>query len=142
MGPRGTNQKESAQPLCVPGAKALLVDEDPGDLQYYFNLLEGYEYRVRACNSYQEGVRCLGHEVFDFVMLSQGTPNFEGSCVLKHATEIDRHLPVLIVARHLDMGCYLEAMQLGAVDYLVEPLTVTEIGRVLKNHPPIQSIAA
>ncbi len=142
MRPRGTNQKESTQPLRVPRAKALLVHEDPGDLQYYFNMFEGYGYRVRACNSYQEAVRCLADEVFDFVMVSQGTPNFEGSCVLKRATETNRSLPVLVVARCLDMGCYLEAMQLGAVDYLVEPLTVLEIGRVLENHPRVQSIAA
>ncbi len=141
MRPRGTNQEESAQPLRVPKAKALLVDEDFGDLQYYFNILQGYGYRVRACNSYQEGVRCLADEVFDFVMVSQGTLSFEGSCVLKRATEINRSLPVLVVARCLDMGCYLDAMQLGAVDYLVEPLTVLEIGRVLEKHPPVQSIA-
>jgi DNA-binding NtrC family response regulator len=107
------------------------VHEDPGDLQDYFKMFEGYGYRVRACNSYEEGVRCLADEVFDFVMVSQGTPNFEGSCVLKRATETNRGLPVLVVARCLDMGCYLEAMQLGAVDYLVEPLTMSEIGRVL-----------
>ena len=71
-------------------------------------------------------------------MVSQGTPNFEGSRVLKRAAEINRSLPVLVVARFPDMGCYLEAMQLGAVDYLVEPLTVSELGRVLENHPPVQ----
>jgi DNA-binding NtrC family response regulator len=81
----------------------------------------------------------LAGEVFDFVMVSQGTPNFEGSCVLKRATEINRSLPVLVVARSLDMGCYLEAMQLGAVDYLLEPLTPSDIGRVLENFRPCQS---
>jgi len=142
MGPRGTDQKKSAQPPCVPRGEALLVGEDPRDLQYYADILDGYGYRVRACNSYQEGARCLAEEVFDFVIVSQGSPHFEGSCVLKRATEINRSLPVLVVARCLDMGCYLEAMQLGAVDYLVEPLTLSEIGRVLENHPPIQSLAA
>jgi FixJ family two-component response regulator len=75
-------------------------------------------------------------------MVSQGTPNFEGSCVVKRATEINRSLPVLVVARCVDMGCYLEAMQLGAVDYLVEPLTVLEVVRVLENHPSVQGVAA
>jgi len=113
MGLRGMHQKESTQPRCAPSAKALLVDEDAGDLQYYFNILEGYGCQVRVCNSYQEGVRCLADEVFEFVMVSQGTPNFEGSCVLKRAAQVNRRLPVLVVARCLDMGCYLEAMQLG-----------------------------
>ena len=142
MRTKGTDQKESAEPLDVPTGKALLVDEHPEDLQYYSNILEAYGYWVRACNSYQEGVRCLGDEVFDFVIVSQGTPKFEGSCVLERAIEVSRGLPVLVVARCLDMSCYLEAMQLGAVDYLVEPLTVWEIRRVLESHPPSRSIAA
>ena len=142
MRPRGVNRDQRGQPHTAWRGKALLVAEDPEDLQYCFNILEEYGYRVRRCDSYQEGVRCLADEVFDFVMVSQGTPNFEGSCVLKRATENNRSLPVLVVARCLDMGCYLEAMQLGAVDYLVEPLTVSEIGRVLENHPPFKSMAA
>jgi DNA-binding NtrC family response regulator len=130
----------SPQARGVPRGKALLVNEHPEDLQYYFNILEAYGYRVRACNSYQEGIRCLEDEVFDFVIVGQGTPKFEGSCVLERTTEINRSLSALVVARCLDMGCYLEAMQLGAVDYLVEPLTVWEIGRVLTNHPPSRSL--
>jgi DNA-binding NtrC family response regulator len=133
---------EGAEPRSVPAkGKALLVDEYPEDLQYYFNILDAHGYRVKACSSYQEGVRCLGDEVFDFVVVSQGTPKFEGSCVLERATEANRGLPVLVVARCLDMGCYLEAMQLGAVDYLVEPLTVWEVSRVLENHPTKRSMA-
>ena len=142
METKGTDQKGSAQPFRIPRGKALLVDEYPEDLQDYFNVLQGYGYRVRACHSYQEGVRCLGDEVFDFVIVSQGTPKFEGSRILQRATELNRSLPVLVIARCLDMGCYLEAMQLGAVDYLIEPLTAWEVGRVLESHPPIRSIAA
>ena len=114
------------------------MGEDPGALRHYRSILERHGYRVRICNSYQEGVNLLADQVFHFVMVSQGTPNFEGSRVLKRAAEINRSLPVLVVARFPDMGCYLEAMQLGAVDYLVEPLTVSELGRVLENHPPVQ----
>jgi DNA-binding NtrC family response regulator len=138
----GTNLQGRPQPLLVLRGKALLVVEDPEALHYYRRILEGWGYQVRACHSYEEGVGCLGLEVFDFVMVSQGSRNFEGRCVVERATEIDRRLPVLVVARCLDMGCYLEAMQLGAVDYLAEPVTVSEIGRVLGNHPRIVSKAA
>ena len=131
-------QKVTRLPLSGPKGTALLVGEDPGALRHYRSILERHGYRVRICNSYQEGVNLLADQVFHFVMVSQGTPNFEGSRVLKRAAEINRSLPVLVVARFLDMDRYLEAMQLGAVDYLVEPLTVSELGRVLENHPPVQ----
>lgn len=142
MKPRSASRNIRGQPPTGSRRKALLVVEDPESFQFCFNTLEQYGYRVRVCDSYQEGLRCLADEVFDFVMVSQGTPNFEGSCVLKRATEINRSLPVLVVARSLDMGCYLEAMQLGAVDYLLEPLTASDIGRVLENFQPCQSLAA
>jgi DNA-binding NtrC family response regulator len=137
-----TSPKGRLQPLFVRTGKALLVVEESEALHYYCNLLEGWGYQVRACHSYEEGVCCLGSEVFDFVMVSQGSRQFEGRCVVERAIEIDRHLPVVVVARCLDMTCYLEAMQLGAVDYLAEPVTVSEMGRVLGNHPPIRSKAA
>jgi DNA-binding NtrC family response regulator len=142
MGTIDTNQKGRPQPLLAGRGKALLVVEDPEALHYYCSILEGCGYQVRACHSYEEGACCLGSEVFDFVMVSQGSRNFEGRCVVERAIEIDRRLPVLVVARSLDMGCYLEAMQLGAVDYLAEPVTVSEMGRVLGNHPPILRTAA
>ena len=141
MTPKDTNQKGRARPLIARRGKALLVVEDPEGLHYYCNIVKGYGYQVRACSSYPEGVCCLGSEVFDFIMVSQGSRNFEGRCVVERAIEIDRRLPVLVVARSLDMDCYLEAMQLGAVEYLAEPVTVSEIGRVLGNHPPIRNRA-
>jgi DNA-binding NtrC family response regulator len=142
MGLVVTNPKERPQPRLVRSGKVLLVVEDPEALHYYGSLLEDWGYQVRACRSYEEGVGCLGSEVFDFVMVSQGSRNFEGRSVVERASEIDRRLPVLVVARCLDIGCYLEAMQLGAVDYLAEPVTVSEIRRVLGNHLPILRKAA
>jgi DNA-binding NtrC family response regulator len=116
------------------------VDEFPEDLRFYSTILEAYGYGVRRCSSYREGVRCLAEEAFDFVIVSQGTANFEGTWVLMRATEVNPSLPVLVVARYLDMDSYLKAMQLGAMDYLVEPLTVWEVGRLLENPPWIESL--
>jgi DNA-binding NtrC family response regulator len=124
-----------------PQRKVLVVDNSPEDLQHYSTMLEAYGYQVRRCGSYPEGVRRLGNEAFDFVIVSQGSAKFEGSCVLKRAIELDRSLPVLVVARCLDMGCYLEAMQLGARDYLVQPLTDWEIGRLLPPQPCLSAAA-
>jgi len=131
MEPRGTYQKTIGGCGNFPQRKALVVDERPDGLEPYAAVLEAHGYEVRGCGAYGEGVRSLDKETFDFVIVSQGTAKFVGSCVLKRAVEIDRSLPVFVVARCLDMGCYIEAMQLGATDYLVEPLTAGEIHRLL-----------
>jgi DNA-binding NtrC family response regulator len=141
MGLKDPNPKEGLQPLRAPKAKALLVGEDPEDFQYYASILEVCGYDVRACNTFQEGVLRLSAEVYDFVVVSQGTPGFQGRDVLKRAVETNQSLPVLVVARYLDADYCMEAMELGAADYLIEPVTVSVMIRVLESHPPTQGRA-
>jgi two-component system C4-dicarboxylate transport response regulator DctD len=118
-----------------PGkARILLVDEDASDLKFCRALLEGQGFEVTACASYEFGVRFLDVEPFDFVLVSQGSLAFEGRAVLDRAVELDRYRPVLVVTRCIDMGCYLEAMQMGAVDYLEKPVAPTELLRFVQAH--------
>ena len=138
---RGNYRKTSAECRNFLQRKALVVDERPDSLEYYAAMLGAYGYQVRRCGAYCEGVRCLSNDTFDLVIVSPGTPKFEGSCVLKRAVEIDRSLPVIVVARCLDMGSYIEAMQLGAKDYLVEPLTAWEVDRLLPPGPCLRAAA-
>jgi DNA-binding response OmpR family regulator len=112
----------------------LLVDEDVQDLKAFVVLLESEGYAVRGCHTYAEALQWLESEVFDFIIVSQGSPAFEGQSVLRRANEIDRSLPVLVLARCHDIGCYLEAIQLGALDYLEKPLMPHEILKLVKSH--------
>src|ERR1035438_1996378 len=138
MGRKETYPTVGLQPLRAAKAKALLVGEDPGDFQYYGSILEVCGYHVRACSTFREGVLRLSAEAFDFMVVIQGTPGFDGRDVLKRAVESNQSLPVLVVARCRDADYCMEAMELGAADYLIEPVTVSVMIRVLERHPPIQ----
>jgi len=116
------------------GAAVLLVDEDLEYLESLRRILQGSGHNVDACNSYTEGIRRLESKAFDIIVVGQGSRNFEGHCVLECATSFDPHLPVVVVARNVEMGCYLEAMQLGAVDYISPGLSGLEIARVVQTH--------
>jgi DNA-binding NtrC family response regulator len=122
--------------------KVLLVDESLRDLQYYSAILQGQGHEVRIVPSYAEGWLALEKEHFDFVIISQGSREFEGRVLLQHAIEIERRLPVLVLTDCLDMGCYLEAMQLGAADYLEKPVLPLELVRLIETHVRPQSTAA
>jgi DNA-binding NtrC family response regulator len=41
---------------------------------------------------------------------------------------------VVVLTRCLEMNCYLEAMQLGAVDYLEKPLAPAEFEHLVTTH--------
>jgi two-component system phosphoglycerate transport system response regulator PgtA len=114
--------------------KVLIVDEDETDLRTLRLILQGQGMEVFTCASHEAGVQCLEAESFDFVVVSQGTLAFEGRNVLDRSTQLDRRRPVLVVTRLIDMQCYLEAMQMGAIDYLEMPVPPAELLRFVRGH--------
>jgi DNA-binding response OmpR family regulator len=114
--------------------KVLLVDEEAGDLRTLRLTLEGQGFEVFTSTTFESGIRYLEKESFDFVVVSQGTPAFEGRRVLDRAKQLDRHRPVLVVTRCIEMQCYLEAMQMGAVDYLEKPVPPADLLRFVRTH--------
>ena len=114
--------------------KVLLVDEEAGDLRTLRLILEGQGFEVLTCTTFEGGVQCLETDLFDFVVVGQGTLAFEGRRVLDRAIQLDRHRPVLVVTRCIDMHCYLEAMQMGAIDYLEKPVPPADLLRFVRAH--------
>ena len=114
--------------------KVLLVDEEAGDLRILRLTLEGQGFEVFTCTSYEAGIICLEAEPFDFVVVSQGTQAFEGRTVLDRAMRLDRRRPVLVLTRCMSMQCYLEAMQMGAIDYLEKPVPPADLLRFVRTH--------
>ncbi len=115
-------------------SKVLLVMEEAEHLNHHREFLRAQGHEVFACESYERGLELLDREIFDFVAVSQGGVAFEGRGVVMRALENDRRTPVLVLTRVPDMTNYLEAMQLGAVDYLEMPVSQAELVRVLKTH--------
>src|SRR5437667_12324145 len=100
----------------LPLGRVLVVDEDGDDLDFYSSLLEAGGYNVLRSNCHERAIQLV--EQCDFILVSQGGPSFEGRCVLERAREMPVSTPVLVLARPKNMRCYLEAMRLGAVDYV------------------------
>jgi DNA-binding NtrC family response regulator len=99
----------------------LLVFEQLRDIETYGPTLRSSGYRIRTCTSVAEGIEALETEDISIVIVDQGTPAFEGRQVLERSLQLHPGVPVMVIARMLDMHCYLEAMDLGAVDYLERP---------------------
>ena len=102
-------------------ASILLVFEEPQDLEYYGSIVCGLGYSIRMCTSVEDGMEAIKAENFSLLILSQGSPAFEGRRLLESSLQLHPDLAVLVIARALDVHCYLEAMDLGATDYLERP---------------------
>jgi DNA-binding NtrC family response regulator len=136
MGSLSTGHGLADELVSGDQARILLVNKDPQDLFHYRAILQKLGCQVRASSSFAEGVLCLGQEPFDLIILDQGNGRFEGQDVLARAMEVDVELRVLVLARSYDQGCYLQAMQSGALDYLEGPLGAAEIIALLETFIP------
>jgi two-component system, OmpR family, phosphate regulon response regulator OmpR len=112
---------ESQKPQNIPSAKVLLVDEDLGDLEYEFGLIHNQGHNVFACPSFAAAAQLVESEAFDCAVLSQGGPAFASRPLLESLLAEGHQTPALVLADCVDIPTYLEAMKLGAQDYLPKP---------------------
>ena len=117
------------------GGYVLVVGEDPIFLDYYRQIFQNLGFIPLTVQSYEGALACLRLLVFDFVVVDQGGKGFEGRCILDRVKELEQRASVLIVTRCPDEGCCLKAIELGAVDYLPDPVTITDIARMVRSMP-------
>jgi len=120
----------------------LLVDENAEDLHAYAEVLRRQGCDVRACGYFHEGRDCLAAGPFDLVIVSPASHAFEGRTLLEQAIETDREVPVVVVATSVDIQAYLDAMQLGARDYIEKPLSASQLVDMVRRFPPPCASAA
>ena len=114
--------------------RALVVENDRKDLWSYAGILQRMGFNVELFTSYEEASHWLEEEAVDFVFVNQGSAAFEARGLVQSALARNRHTPVVVLAQSLNIGCYLEAMQLGAVDYVEKPLTPAEVEHLVTTH--------
>jgi len=114
--------------------RAVVVEQNRKDLQDYTGVLRRLGFEVRPFANYHEAARCLEEESVDFVFVNQGSRAFEARGVVERALARNRRTPVVVLTQSLDMSCYLEAMQLGAADYVEKPLAPPDMEHLVATH--------
>ncbi|MBI4166451.1 MAG: response regulator [Acidobacteria bacterium] len=124
------------------GKKILVVEDEQRDLEQLSRVLREHGFDVNACESLTQGATLVENGNYDFILVEQGSHAFEGRAVLERVLAVDRRLPTVVLTRCLDMDCYLEAMQMGAIDYIEKPMSDDDILRVVQTHLRPPSLAA
>jgi len=86
---------------------------------------EGYAVDEAATAS--EGLAKLSDEIFDLVMLDYKLPDMTGLEVLRKLRETDKDLVVLMLTAYSNVENAVEAMKLGAIDYVGKPFKMDEL---------------
>ncbi|MBU0482507.1 MAG: response regulator [Proteobacteria bacterium] len=108
--------------------KILLVDDDPVILEMLQTGLENEGYDLTVAENGKEALRLLLEKKFDLVVTDLKMEPIGGIQLLKEAKELCEDLTgVIIITGHADMNAAIEALRLGADDFITKPAKLEEI---------------
>ncbi|HZQ24082.1 MAG TPA: sigma-54 dependent transcriptional regulator [Terriglobales bacterium] len=113
-------------------ANILLVDDEPQMLRYIRTLLEVDEYKVETATTGEEAVQRVqkGLEP-DLVLLDVLMPGIDGLQTLEQLRQIKPGVKVVMLSCVSDTKKVVQAMRLGAQDYLTKPFQKAELDAVI-----------
>jgi two-component system cell cycle response regulator len=110
-----------------PPARILVVDDDEGVCSFLRRVLANEGYAVDTCLNGRDALAKLKDESFQVVIADLKMPDVDGLEVLKNAKKLDPLCQVVMVTAYASVESAVEAMRLGAHDYINKPFNVDEI---------------
>jgi sigma-B regulation protein RsbU (phosphoserine phosphatase) len=102
----------------------LIVDDEELNSEGLARRLQSHGYVVNVVKSGREAIDMLGQRRFDLVLLDIMMPGMNGLDVLKFLRRVDSplDLPIIMVTAKGESEDIVEALELGANDYVTKPL--------------------
>jgi two-component system response regulator AtoC len=108
--------------------KILVVDDEPSIRKYLQTLLEVDGFHVESVPSGKEAIERIGGGYRpDFIVLDVLMPEMDGIETLRGLLQLDRSLNVVMLSCINEVNTVVEAIRLGAVDYLTKPFERPEL---------------
>ncbi len=111
----------------------LVTDDDRLQRALLRDVLEDAGYQVETCANGSECLAALERSLPVAVCLDLKMPGMSGLEVLVKARERNRDVPVVILTGLAEVDVVVQAMQLGAFDFLVKPVEVTKLVTTVRN---------
>jgi len=114
----------------------ILIVDDENHLRLSLSLiLQKENYRVETAANAEEALDCLRLHEYDLMFLDLNMPGMSGIDLLVEVHRRYPHMPVLILTAHAALESAIQAVRLGARDYLIKPvepvLIVARVAEIL-----------
>jgi DNA-binding NtrC family response regulator len=111
---------------------ALIIDDDQGMLQTIPDLLELLDYDTEAFSNPLEGLKYIETERPELIMCDLSMPQMSGLDVLQKSRELHPDATFIVMTGFASIESAVNAMRLGATDYIQKPFTLDHLKLVLK----------
>ncbi|MCB0281408.1 MAG: sigma-54-dependent Fis family transcriptional regulator [Calditrichae bacterium] len=107
--------------------RILLVEDLPDALELMVDLFSNKGYEVDTATNGVEAIRAIKNKEPDIIVSDIQMPVMDGMELLKNVTKDYPYIPVIMVTAYATIDSAVEAMKIGAKDYITKPLRLDEI---------------
>ena len=107
--------------------RVLAVDDEEVVCESIRRVLTGEGYEVRTTRSPREGLELVRTDVFDLMLLDVKMPEMDGIELLRAVRAVSPETEVIIVTGYATIETAVEAVKLGAFDYLEKPVSPPQL---------------
>lgn len=118
--------------MTRPETRILIIDDEPNHrLMLRLHLAEAGFHPVEAENG-QQGLACLEREEFALILLDLKMPVMDGYGFLADLRRQGKGTPVVVITAFSNVRTAVEAMKLGATEFLTKPVDPAELLALVK----------
>ena len=108
-------------------AKVLLVDDEQDFLETLSSRLEMRGLKVSAVTSGEQAIAVAKEQEYDAIVVDLSMPGIDGLETLKRIKADNPNAEIIMLTGHGSVASGVEAMKLGAGDFLQTPVELTEL---------------
>ncbi len=116
--------------------KVIVIDNDEHVCRAAGQALMLAGYGVDCCRCGEDATGIISSQWPDVIVCDVKMPGMDGFDLLHHVVDLDPDLPVILVTGHGDVSMAVEAMRLGAYDFIEKPLSssrlIDVVGRAME----------
>ena len=113
-------------------ARILIADDEEIVIRSCLRILDGDDFQVEAVQDGREALRKIEENPYDVMILDIMMPNMDGLEVLRRVKETHPNLDVIMITGLSQIDTAVQAMKLGAFDYISKPFEPDELKLVVQ----------
>lgn len=121
------HEVQGAKGIDFDPASILIADGDPTVLDFLSRLLRDDSYEVTTASGSQEALKVAREGHFQVLLTDLKMSGTDPLSLLRALRETAPECDVIVLTPHADMETAIEAMKLGAVDYITKPFNIDHV---------------
>lgn len=114
-------------------SKILVVDDEQSMRDFLAIMLKKEGHEVVTAGNGSDALKAIQAEIFDLVITDVKMPGMDGIEVLKTIKDISPETVVIMITAFATAETAVEAMKIGAYDYIIKPFKVDELKLIIYN---------